>query len=178
MERCRKCHYLLLFATYSISFYIFVNVKFYVISDDNLVILLVYEFEVGSHLSFFPLLGWGTSGYIPKWLVSNIEYIYIYIKKRRHCNPISFGQSNNAKNWKIVSNFHSCCSRRKVNWKGQSLWPEWEIKGNSRSCVREVPWCFSSHQEIQQYEAWWKAIANWACWNKFGYSCCHASLSK
>ena len=43
VERCRKFHYLLLFATYSISFYIFVNVKFYVIPDDNPVILLVNQ---------------------------------------------------------------------------------------------------------------------------------------
>ena len=40
------------------GFYIFVNVKFYVISDGNPVILLVYEVKVVTS-QFFPLLVFG-----------------------------------------------------------------------------------------------------------------------
>ena len=71
-----------------------------------------------SHLSFFPSLSLVEvhRATYPNGLcqTSNIHW------KRENTNcssPISFGLSNNAKNWKIVSDFHSCCSRKRVNWK-------------------------------------------------------------
>jgi len=106
---------------------------------------------------------------ILKWPVSNIYNFSVVVelfKKLWIEIPFVFWSANTVNNWKSsMTSTAAVLGRGWIEKMLHSLWSEWEIKGNSRSCVYETLWCFISHQEIQQYEAWWKTIANWARWN-------------
>lgn len=123
------------------------------------------------HVSIFFLLYWGTSRrhycnmpmtctqIAAPFVVELFEKLWLEI-------TFVFGSANTINDRKLsMTSTAAVFGRGWIEKMLHSLWSEREIKGNSRSCVYETLWCFISHQEIQQYEAWWKTFANWARWN-------------